>query len=58
MDVHFYEAFEEEIVMLRQYLPAHVRAHFTSNTIQEAGDEEHDDYKYARAAPNPQADSV
>jgi D-lactate dehydrogenase len=40
MDVHFYEAFEEEIVVLRQYLPAHVRAHFTSNTIQEAGDTE------------------
>ncbi len=38
MDVHFYEAFEEEIVVLRQYLPAHIRAHFTSNTIQEAGD--------------------
>ncbi len=40
MDVHFYEAFEEEIVVLRQYLPAHVRAHFTSNTTQEAGDTE------------------
>jgi D-lactate dehydrogenase len=40
MDVLFYEAFEEEIAALRQYLPAHVRAHFTSNTIQEAGDTE------------------
>ena len=40
MDVHFYEAFEEEIVVLRQYFPAHVRAHFTSNTIQESGDTE------------------
>src|SRR5579863_4301093 len=40
MNVHFYEAFEEEIVVLRQYLPAHVHAHFTVNTIQEAGDTE------------------
>jgi D-lactate dehydrogenase len=40
MDVHFYEAFEEEIVVLRQYLPAQIHAHFTSNTIQEAGDTE------------------
>ncbi len=40
MDVHFYEAFEEEIAMLRQHLPAQVHAHFTSDTIQEAGDTE------------------
>jgi D-lactate dehydrogenase len=40
MDVHFYEAFEEETVLLRQYLPAQIHAHFTSNTIQEAGDTE------------------
>jgi D-lactate dehydrogenase len=40
MDVHFYEAFEEEIIVLRQYLPAQIRAHFTAHTIQEAGDSE------------------
>jgi D-lactate dehydrogenase len=40
MDVHFYEAFEEETAVLRQYLPAQIHAHFTSNTIQEAGDTE------------------
>src|SRR5271170_1116275 len=40
MNVHFYEAFEEEIVVLRQYLPAHVRAHFTPHTIQETSDTE------------------
>lgn len=40
MDVHFYEAFEEEVAMLRQHVPAHVHAHFTSDTIQEAGDTE------------------
>ncbi|MGD1019403.1 MAG: NAD(P)-dependent oxidoreductase [Verrucomicrobiia bacterium] len=40
MDVHFYEAFEEEIAMLRQHLPAQVHAHFTSDTIQESGDTE------------------
>jgi D-lactate dehydrogenase len=40
MDVHFYEAFEEEVEVLRRHLPAHLRANFTSKTIQEAGDAE------------------
>jgi D-lactate dehydrogenase len=40
MEVHFYEAFEEEVAVLRQYLPARIHAHFTSHTIQEAGDTE------------------
>ncbi len=40
MDVHFYEAFEEEIALLRQHLPAQIHAHFTPHTIQEAGDTE------------------
>ena len=40
MDIHFYEAFEEETVALRRFLPAQVRASFTWKTIQEAGDVE------------------
>jgi D-lactate dehydrogenase len=40
MDIHFYEAFEEETVALRRFLPAQVRATFTWKTIQEAGDAE------------------
>ena len=40
MDVHFYEAFEEEAAALRRYLPSQVRAGFTWKTIQEAGDAE------------------
>jgi D-lactate dehydrogenase len=38
MDIHFYEAFEEETAALRRFLPAQVRAGFTWKTIQEAGD--------------------
>jgi len=37
-DVHFYEAFEEEVEALRRHLPAEIRAEFTGKTIQEAGD--------------------
>ncbi|HTS16369.1 MAG TPA: NAD(P)-dependent oxidoreductase [Verrucomicrobiae bacterium] len=40
MNVQFYEAFEEEVVALRQHLPAHLPARFTFKTIQEAGDTE------------------
>src|SRR6266850_2158001 len=40
MDVHFYEAFEEETAALRRHLPASVRADFTWKTIQEASDVE------------------
>jgi D-lactate dehydrogenase len=40
MDIHFYEAFEEETAALRRFLPAQVRASFTWKTIQEAGDAE------------------
>ena len=40
MDVHFYEAFEEETAALRRFLPAQVRASFTWKTIQETGDAE------------------
>jgi D-lactate dehydrogenase len=38
MDVHFYEAFQEETAALRRYLPSTVRASFTWKTIQESGD--------------------
>lgn len=37
-DVYFYEAFREEVEALQRCLPPHVRAGFTPNTIQEAGD--------------------
>src|SRR5713226_9319386 len=37
MDIHFYEAFEEEVAVLRRHLPAGVHADFTWRTIQEAG---------------------
>jgi len=40
VDVHFYEAFEEETLELRRHLPATVKAGFTGKTIQEAGDAE------------------
>jgi len=40
MDVHFYEAFEEEAAALRRYLPSTVCASFTWKTIQESGDAE------------------
>ena len=40
MDIHFYEAFEEETAALRRFLPAQVRASFAWKTIQEAGDAE------------------
>lgn len=40
MDIHFYEAFEEEAAALRRHLPSQVRAGFTWKTIQEAGDPE------------------
>ena len=36
--VYFYEAFAEETVALRRYLPATIPAGFTAKTIQEAGD--------------------
>lgn len=36
-DVFFYEAFEEEQQALKSFLPDHIRAGFTSATIQEAG---------------------
>jgi len=42
MDVYFYEAFEEEVVALRRFLPAGVSAGFSDKTIQEAGDWEPD----------------
>jgi D-lactate dehydrogenase len=38
MDVYFYEAFEEEVVALRQRLPETVAAGFTAKTIQETSD--------------------
>jgi len=38
LDVFFYEAFAEEVEMLRRHLPANVRAGFTGKTIQESGD--------------------
>ncbi len=38
MDVHFYEAFEEEVEALRRRLPATLGTGFTSKTIQEASD--------------------
>jgi D-lactate dehydrogenase len=37
MDVFFYEAFEEEELELRKYLPAKIKAEFTWKTIQESG---------------------
>jgi D-lactate dehydrogenase len=40
MDVYFYEAFEEEVVALRQHLPTSVSAGFSDKTIQETGDRE------------------
>ena len=36
MDVFFYEAFEEEELELRKYLPAKIKAEFTWKTIQES----------------------
>ncbi len=39
-DAYFYEAFEEEVEALRRHLPAELRAEFTGQTIQEAGDAE------------------
>jgi D-lactate dehydrogenase len=38
MHVFFYEAFEEEVIALRRYLPAGVEAGFTWKAIQESGD--------------------
>ncbi len=38
--VFFYEAFEEEENLLRQYLPQHIKAGFTWKTIQETGHED------------------
>lgn len=38
-DVYFYEAFEEEAKVLKQYLPSHIRAGFIGKTIQEQQDE-------------------
>ena len=35
-DIVFYEAFEEEQELLRKLLPVHIKALFTSQTIQEA----------------------
>jgi D-lactate dehydrogenase len=40
MDVYFYEAFEEEVVALRQHLPSQLKVGFTGKTIQETGDSE------------------
>ena len=37
MDVMFYEAFAEEQEAVQRYLPAHIRAEFTPQTIQEKG---------------------
>lgn len=36
-DVIFYEAFKEEAVVIKKYLPASMNARFTSKTIQEEG---------------------
>ncbi len=36
-DVFFYEAFAEERALLQKYLPAHIKAGFAPETIQEAG---------------------
>jgi len=38
MDVIFYEAFEEEVVALKKFLPSKIQVQFTAKTIQEAGD--------------------
>jgi D-lactate dehydrogenase len=37
LNVYFYEAFKEEQVFLRKYLPADITAGFTHHTIQESG---------------------
>lgn len=37
MDVYFYEAFEEEEVSIRSFLPPFLKAEFTWKTIQESG---------------------
>jgi D-lactate dehydrogenase len=39
MQVYFYEAFAEEVVALKRYLPATVVAGFTWKTVQEAGED-------------------
>jgi len=36
-DIYFYEAFEEETLALKKYLPSSVKAGFTWKTIQESG---------------------
>lgn len=38
MDVFFYEAFEEEAVKIKHYLPSNIKAGFTWKTIQEYGE--------------------
>ena len=38
LDVFFYEAFEEEQLALKRFLPAHVDAGFSRQTIQEVGE--------------------
>ena len=48
IDVIFYEAFKEEEVAIKKFLPGSVTAQFTDKTIQENGD---DDPPSAQRAP-------
>ena len=38
LDVFFYEAFDKEEELLKKYLPSHIKAGFTKETIQEYGE--------------------